>query len=119
MEETIPIYPCNQCNHRATCKGNLKIHIRAIHEGVKFPCNYCGYRTTQKESLQKHLRAIHEGQEKAHMFPCTQVHCNTKEQFKINSTNAAVKLHSLWRIPPKSIHEGVKFPGNECDYKVT
>ena len=44
-------YICEQCDYKATQKGNLLRHIESIHEGVKCPCEQCDYKATCKESL--------------------------------------------------------------------
>ena len=32
---------CNQCDYQASNNGHLTMHIKAIHEGVKFDCKHC------------------------------------------------------------------------------
>ena len=54
-------FPCEQCDYKATFKGNLLTHIKSTHEGVKFPCEHCDYKATEKGSLSKHIKSIHEG----------------------------------------------------------
>ena len=34
-------YPCNQCEYKASEKGQLQIHIQSQHEGIKYPCDQC------------------------------------------------------------------------------
>ena len=34
-------YPCNQCEYKATHRGNLKIHKMSVHENIKYLCNLC------------------------------------------------------------------------------
>ena len=53
-------YPCDQCNHKASDPSNLRQHIKSIHDGVKFPCQECNYQATQMISLQKHILSIHK-----------------------------------------------------------
>ena len=45
------MYPCNQCDYSATQAGNRKMHIKSIHENVKFPCNQCDYNATRVGNL--------------------------------------------------------------------
>ena len=40
---------------------NLNAHIRAAHEGVKYPCQQCLHQATTKGDLDNHRRSIHEG----------------------------------------------------------
>ena len=53
-------YPCNQCDHQASSKGNLQRHIQSKHEGIKFPCNQCDYQATDRSNLQKHIQRKHQ-----------------------------------------------------------
>merc|ERR1719228_2511221 len=41
-------YNCDQCDHVATKKLSLKLHVQAKHEGLRFPCDHCDYKATQK-----------------------------------------------------------------------
>ena len=68
-------YPCNQCDHQASSKGNLqthiqcdyqatqqsslRTHIQSAHTGIKYPCNQCDYKATQQGNLQSHILAKH------------------------------------------------------------
>ena len=54
-------YPCNQCPSNFTRKGNLKTHMKSVHEGVKHKCNLCQYKATQKGNLKRHMKSVHEG----------------------------------------------------------
>ena len=54
-------FSCDQCDYKATQKGNLLSHIKAIHEGIKISCDQCDYKATQKGNLLSHIKAIHEG----------------------------------------------------------
>ena len=41
-------YPCSQCNHKASSKGDLAQHKMAVYEGVKYPCEQCNHQATYK-----------------------------------------------------------------------
>ena len=42
-------------------KGNLKQHIKAIHEKIKnHICKECGYAASQKNMLKKHIEVVHK-----------------------------------------------------------
>ena len=62
-------YPCDQCDFKATIKGNLTQHVQSIHEGVTHQCDQCDYKATQKGNL-----TIHEGVP----HPCDQ--CDYEQQ---------------------------------------
>ena len=55
--------PCRPSfDQKATSKGNLTIHKRAVHEGVKYPCNQCDFKATsncpfQSWNIARALRA--------------------------------------------------------------
>ena len=53
-------FPCNQCDYKATQKGNLMTHIKSRHQGVIFPCNLCDYKATQKSNLMTHITFRHQ-----------------------------------------------------------
>ena len=47
-------FGCPACEHKATTPGNLKVHIRSVHEKVKSPHNQCKYQAYNSTSLTKH-----------------------------------------------------------------
>ena len=63
-----PKYPCDQCDYKATQKGNLWTHLKSKHKGVKYPCDQCDYKASYKGHLLTHLKSIHEGVK----YPCDQ-----------------------------------------------
>ena len=52
-------YPCPHCSYRATQPGQLSLHIKAIHEKVKFSCDLCPFSTSFKTNLNAHIRKCH------------------------------------------------------------
>ena len=50
-------YDCNQCEYRATHKGNPACHILSIHEGAKYECSQCDYGATGKDILARHIKS--------------------------------------------------------------
>ena len=50
-------YPCDQCDYKATQKGDLLRHLKSIHEGVKYPCGQCDYKATERSSLSRHFKS--------------------------------------------------------------
>ena len=42
-------FPCDQCDHTASRKWNLLVHIKSKHKGVKYPCNQCDYERNAKD----------------------------------------------------------------------
>jgi len=53
-------YTCTECEYKTVALSNLKNHILAIHEGVKFKCDQCSREFTSKSNLQAHIRSKHE-----------------------------------------------------------
>ena len=47
-------YPCPHCDHQASARYNLKIHIECVHDVIKYPCPHCDYQTTRKGCLKTH-----------------------------------------------------------------
>ena len=52
-------YPCPHCSYRATQPGQLSLHVKAIHEKVKFSCNLCPFSTSFQTILYAHVRKCH------------------------------------------------------------
>ena len=53
-------FPCEQCDYKATEKGELLRHMKSIHEGVKFTCEQCDYKATGNGYLLTHIKSIKE-----------------------------------------------------------
>ena len=92
-------FKCPHCGKVASTKGNLKIHISSIHEGIKFGCNECDYKASQKTMLMNHIRAVHEGQLRA----CPE--CN-----KMYKWHADLRRHLLK-------HLNTVFKCEQCDLR--
>ena len=52
-------FPCPHCSYRATQPGQLSLHVKAIHEKVKFNCNLCPFSTSFQTNLYAHVRKCH------------------------------------------------------------
>ena len=62
------VHPCNQCDHVAVNKPNLKFHVESVHLGIRYPCHQCDYMAKKKFQLRNHVLTKHEGR----TFPCDQ-----------------------------------------------
>ena len=52
---------CFICKRTFSNKGNLKIHIAAVHEGKKpFKCSICDFKFSVKRNLTRHMASVHE-----------------------------------------------------------
>ena len=59
------LHECPCCGKIFSQSGDLKRHVKAVHEGVKDQkCETCGKCFAEAGSLKKHIRAIHEGKDK-------------------------------------------------------
>ena len=53
-------YKCKQCEKTFTDSGNLKRHVKAVHEGTKdYKCDYCGKSFSEPGKLKRHVKAVH------------------------------------------------------------
>ena len=58
-------YKCDSCGKFFNQTGNLKRHIKAVHDGERnYKCDSCGKSFAESGSLKKHMKAIHEEQRK-------------------------------------------------------
>ena len=52
-------FTCEYCSTNFTQKGNLKRHIKSIHEVINFKCERCEFTTTGKNKLREHTFSKH------------------------------------------------------------
>jgi len=52
-------FQCNKCDKTFSEKGNLKRHVKSLHEGVFYPCKACDYKATQTTHLKEHMKSKH------------------------------------------------------------
>ena len=50
---------CNKCDAVFRYRYNLKVHVKSIHEGVRYDCNQCDSRFTRQSSLRMHKQSLH------------------------------------------------------------
>ena len=53
-------HECKQCSYVGKIPRSLKLHIRSVHEGVRFLCPECGHESRRKWDLQDHVRRVHK-----------------------------------------------------------
>ena len=83
-------FSCPACEHKATTSGNLKVHIRSVHEKVKSPCNQCDYQAYDNTSLTKHNNAVH-----MNLKPYTCNLCPTTFSIKSYLTAHIKRVHKV------------------------
>ena len=69
-------FPCKLCHYKAPDKGSLMRHNRGVHQGIKFYCDFCSYSASQKGNLKKHVEMKHPDIE----YSCP--YCNYKVNWK-------------------------------------
>ena len=51
-----------QCEYQAKNSRQLKIHQRNVHEGIRYACHLCNHKATRKGNLKIHIESQqHEG----------------------------------------------------------
>ena len=93
---------CDECQKEFSSKFSLKVHRKAIHEGIKFPCDYCEKEYPRVTSLQVHIRTVHYGET---------LTCDICS--KIFARKGSLQRHI------QSTHEGIRYPCNQCDYQAS
>lgn len=80
-------FPCGQCNYRAPDKGSLLRHTRGVHEGIRYFCDFCSYSATQKGNLKKHQELKHGD----NCYSC--MYCDFKVNWKGSFIKHMQNLH--------------------------
>ena len=62
VHEGVKGFMCQICHQEFNAKVSLKIHIRRIHEKIKYDCEVCGKKFTDPKTVHSHQKKIHEGQ---------------------------------------------------------
>jgi len=53
------VFPCDQCDYKASYSCNLNSHKRTVHEKLFFQCHLCAYKSSRKDRLHKHVLSKH------------------------------------------------------------
>lgn len=96
-EKIKKLHKCDLCEIECSTRGNLKSHIKNIHDGFRYTCEECGYQTGQKPNLMRHMLALH-GEKRLQCDLCDQT-------YKWDADLARHKLK----------HVNVKFACDQCD----
>ena len=91
---------CTHCDKTFSFLSDMKIHVKAVHEGVKYSCDQCEFQCGYKSFLRKHIKRVHE----LYRDKCSQ--CD--EAFDDSS---ALKDHI------QVIHDGLLFNCDICDHQ--
>ena len=93
------VYTCEICSKQYSSYHGLFLHIRSIHEGVKFACDQCSHIFASSSGLSQHVKSIHE----AFKYQCDMC---TKQY----NNNSALLQHK------KSVHDGITYPCDKCNH---
>jgi len=116
-------HKCKVCNFEAKQVNIIKSHMIAKHGWEKYKCKLCDYEANQKIMIKHHFIKDHGGEK----FKCTQ--CVLKVQKSNLKRHAAkhkddfIALHykattkGNLKRHRQSIHERIKHPCDQCDYK--
>merc|ERR1719350_1864283 len=92
-------FKCETCNKTFQHKGNLRVHIEAVHEGKKpFECDICNLSFSSKRTKILHTKRIHNE---------TPSGFEEKTQFKSNISSR--------KFLQKSHNEKASYECHECD----
>jgi len=81
------LFQCDLCDKAFTQAGNLKRHMRNVHEGRKdFECSECGKKFKQLQSLKVHKKCVHLGLREFACDICGK-QCSTKSSLKSHVLN--------------------------------
>ena len=80
---------CNQCEKQYAEKSDMKRHILAVHEDIKYPCDHCKYQASRQGDLKRHIQSVHNGIK----YPCGQ--CELLASSKGHLTRHEKHQHSV------------------------
>ena len=115
-------YKCDTCGKCFCAPQKLRLHIKAIHLGIKdFKCETCGKTFAQAGNLRRHVSLVHEGV-KAHKCEICSKHFSNKQHleqhiicvheklkpYKCETCGKSFSKTEELRKHVLSVHEGVK-----------
>ena len=54
-------FMCDRCPYTTVMKGNLKIHVNAVHENLRnHACHICGFTAKYGTGLKRHIKSVHD-----------------------------------------------------------
>ena len=53
-------YHCEECDFKTSQTGNLKTHVRSVHEGLVFGCDQCDHKAKSNSKLGHHKQITHD-----------------------------------------------------------
>ena len=103
---TFTRYVCAKCDYMATKTSHLKRHIQVKQEDIKINCNLCDYKAKCKAYLKRHM-LTHD------IHAIKKCSCDDEMFNYQTSEKGSLNAHI------GSIHDGVKFSCNDCEYETS
>ena len=122
-ERTVYRYKCDKCDKTFCQSGNLKIHIKTVHEGARdYKCDNCGKAFASNNGLNYHIHAAHNEEKNLKCETCGKFfsHINNLKRHITSVHKRSVKNHKCeicdkafcqlqdLKYHIRSIHEGEK-----------
>ena len=59
------------CPQKFSKLSAVNVHVRAVHDKVKYPCDICGKPFSGKEQIKRHVASVHENLRNIKCHLCT------------------------------------------------
>ena len=110
-----------------SAKGDLKRHIEAVHEKVKYPCDQCEYKFTTNGSLKTHIksRMVSVLTSINSFILFDKIRTSESVTTLLSSTKTSTQyvdpFQVFWFVQfnIKSVNEKVKYPCSICEKEFT
>jgi len=128
-------YQCEECGKKISSPECLRLHVDAIHRGIKHPCPHCPYSTGWPKNLDEHIMFYHThvNDESILKYQCSICGKKFKRQnslaehelthnpktFKCSHCNRGFSHDRYLERHILSVHGDKKFPCEICGKKFT
>jgi len=128
-------YQCEECGKKISSPECLRLHVDAIHRGIKHPCPHCPYSTGWPKNLHEHIMFYHThvNDESILKYQCSICGKKFKRQnslaehelthnpktFKCSHCNRGFSHDRYLERHVVSVHGDRKFPCEICGKKFT
>ena len=81
VHEGLKNHVCDSCGKAFSEAGNLRKHIKGVHQGQKnHKCEYCEKSFFEYSNLKTHIKGVHKGQKINHEKKSTNLHIPTADR---------------------------------------
>ena len=84
-------YNCEKCDKSYALKGDLKKHIKSVHDNVRYNCDKCDKIFSQKGHLKTHIKSIHD---KVRDYNCDRCEKSFSQKGDLNKHIQSVNEHT-------------------------